>query len=115
MPGSSGTDADGFSITSTNIVDRELGTLSYGFSGPSNLPFQGGCRRVAAPTIRTDVVSSGANRMGNGCIGAFRFDYFNADLANGANPALQVVAGRTALRAAVQRAGPAAEGPVARR
>jgi glucose/arabinose dehydrogenase len=76
-------------ITASNIINNRNGLLFYGY-GPAALPFQGGFICTPTPVKRTPIQLSGGTPTGTNCTGTFTFN-FNAFIASGADPALQVV------------------------
>ena len=78
----------GFAIGAKNILNQTPGLLFYGTSGADLKPFQGGWLCIAAPLLRTIVVSSGGSSSPSAdCTGVLSFD-FNAWIASGVDPAL---------------------------
>jgi catechol 2,3-dioxygenase-like lactoylglutathione lyase family enzyme len=74
----------GFSVSATNVLDKQFGLFFYSKSGPASAPFQGGTLCVMPPLVRTPVQNSGGAPP---CDGLFTID-FNAYVASGADPAL---------------------------
>lgn len=76
-------------VTASNILNNRNGLMFYGY-GTNAAPFQGGFLCVQTPTRRTQIQNSGGSSSGTSCTGTFSFD-FNAFIASGADPLLQVV------------------------
>ncbi len=77
----------GFVIHATQSLDNKAGLLFYSLSGGKITPYQGGFLCVKSPTIRTNLLNSGASGAPP-CTGVFSFD-FNAHIAASGNPTLQ--------------------------
>ena len=82
MPSASA--GSGFTVSVTNVLDKQFGLFFYSRSGPASTPFQGGTLCVMPPVVRTPVHNSGGAPP---CDGVFAID-FNAYVASGADPAL---------------------------
>ncbi len=76
-------------ITAANIQNNRSGVLFYGYQAAIQ-PFQGGFLCVQTPLRRTPLQLSGVGMPGDVCGGRFSFD-FNALIASGIDPALQLV------------------------
>ncbi len=76
-------------VTATQILNNRNGLMFYGY-GTSGSPFQGGFMCVQGPVRRTQIQNSGGASSGTSCTGAFNFN-FNAFIASGVDPLLQVV------------------------
>ncbi len=76
-------------ITATNIQNNRSGVLFYGYQAAIQ-PFQGGFLCVQTPLRRTPLQSAGVGLPNDVCGGRFSFD-FNALIASGIDPALQLV------------------------
>ncbi len=70
-----------------DVLNNKQGLFYYGFSGPSNAPFQGGLKCVADPVRRTALQNSGGFGSFNNCSGVFALD-FSALVSSGADPML---------------------------
>ncbi|HVS12172.1 MAG TPA: RCC1 domain-containing protein, partial [Planctomycetota bacterium] len=80
----SASQGSGFTVSTTNLLDNQIGLYFYSKSGPNNAPFQGGFLCGKAPLVRTPVQNSGGALP---CGGSYTLD-FNAYIASGADPAL---------------------------
>lgn len=65
-----------FFVTAHNVLNQKLGHLFWG-QAPAALPFYGGTKCVAAPTVRTPNQNSGGSLAGNDCTGAYSFQFDN--------------------------------------
>jgi hypothetical protein len=84
---SSASAASGFTITSSNVLNRKTGLFLYGTTGLQQTPFAGGQLCIRAPFRRTPMTSSGGATSGSDCSGSYSID-FNAWIALGRDPAL---------------------------
>jgi catechol 2,3-dioxygenase-like lactoylglutathione lyase family enzyme len=74
----------GFTVRTSNVLDRVFGLYFYSKSGPSNAPFQGGILCAQPPLTQTTPQDSGGTLP---CTGVLQID-FNAWAASGKDPAL---------------------------
>lgn len=65
-----------FFVTAHSVLNQKLGHMFWGQT-PSALPFYGGTKCVAAPTLRTPNQNSGGSAAGNDCTGAYSFQFDN--------------------------------------
>lgn len=63
-----------FLVTATNVINQKSGLLFYSHA-PTSVPFQGGTKCVADPTLRTPSQSSGGAPSGSSCTGGYSFDF----------------------------------------
>lgn len=82
----SATSGQPFAINGSNFVNQKLGLLFYSHA-PAAVPFQGGTKCVASPSVRTIVQTSGGATSGSSCSGAYSFD-FNLRIASGVDASL---------------------------
>lgn len=80
-----------FTITGTNVINRKLGLMFYGY-GSTFTPFQGSTICVQPPLKRMPAQNSGGSSSGTDCTGVLSTD-FNARIQSGIDPGL--VAGAT--------------------
>jgi len=76
-------------VTASNVLSNKNGLMFYGYQTVA-APFQGGFLCVQPPFRRTPLQNSAGNVGANDCSGTFSFD-FNAYIASGVDPLLQVV------------------------
>lgn len=70
--------AGNFAVRANGVLNQKNGLLFWGF-GPLSAPFQGGTLCVAAPTVRTPIVSSnGSLPPANNCTGLYSFTFTTA-------------------------------------
>ena len=81
--------SSGFTLDAAQVVNQKAGLLFYSLQGRQNAPFGGGSLLVVPPLRRTPPLDSGGSLVGADCSGSFHFD-FNAWIASGADPALQL-------------------------
>jgi hypothetical protein len=74
----------GFSISTSNVLNNQVGVFFYSKSGSNHVSFQGGTLCVQPPVKRTMLLNSGGTAP---CAGMFQID-FNAYVASGKDPAL---------------------------
>lgn len=74
--------SSGFTVTASNVRNRQPGILIYSLAGVQQVPFQGGQLCIRPPIVRTPVVNSGGSPTGVDCSGSYVFD-FNAWIASG--------------------------------
>jgi hypothetical protein len=87
----------GYEVLCTNVRNQTRGTLLFSFSGPANLPFQGGTLCVAGPIDRIPAVSSGGALLPqSNCSGVWEVD-FNAHLRQRFPPPSETQTPTTAL------------------
>lgn len=74
--------AGNFAVTAYSVLNQKSGLMFWGVAAGS-APFHGGTLCVAAPTIRTPVVSSGGTALpASDCSGSYRFDFTSAYIAS---------------------------------
>ena len=66
--------AGGFTVTCTNVINNKNGLLFWGRTQTA-VPFDGGWKCVAAPTVRTPIQGSGGSLSGNDCTGSYAFTF----------------------------------------
>ena len=81
--------ATAFLLSAQAVNSGSVGMLVYGTSGPTQARFPGGVRCVAAPRRSTARQLTGGAPGGGDCSGSLALD-FNAHLASGVDPLLQV-------------------------
>jgi len=87
-PPSAGVFVNGFNVTATNILNAKPGLLIISHTGPQAVPLGGGTLCILGPIKRGPGLFSGGVPPG-ACNGNFSMD-FNAYIASGVDPALQV-------------------------
>ncbi|MCC7015520.1 MAG: FG-GAP repeat protein [Planctomycetes bacterium] len=75
-----------FAINASNFLNQKSGLLFYSHA-PAAVPFQGGTKCVASPSVRTLVQTSGGAASGSSCSGTYSFD-FNLRIASGVDASL---------------------------
>jgi hypothetical protein len=83
----SASSSEPFLVRAYLVLNNKNGLFYYGLNGPIAVPFQGGTKCVAAPTVRLPNQGSGGNAGASDCSGFYEFD-FNAYIQSGANPQL---------------------------
>jgi catechol 2,3-dioxygenase-like lactoylglutathione lyase family enzyme len=75
---------NGFTISTSKVLDNRFGLYFYSKSGPTNAAFQGGILCVQPPLVRTMLQNSSGTPP---CGGSFQID-FNVYVASGKDPGL---------------------------
>ena len=85
----SASNASSFTISASNVLNRQNGVFFYGFA-QQIAPFQGGFKYMSNPTKRTPIQNSGGTALpAVDCSGTYSFA-FNAWIQTGLDPALVV-------------------------
>ncbi len=85
----SASNASSFTISASNVLNRQNGVFFYGFA-QQIAPFQGGFKCMSSPSKRTPVQNSGGSALpAVDCSGIYSFA-FNAWIQTGLDPALVV-------------------------
>ena len=85
----SASNASSFTISASNVLNRQNGVFFYGFA-QQIAPFQGGFKYMSSPSKRTPVQNSGGSALpAVDCSGIYSFA-FNAWIQTGLDPALVV-------------------------
>jgi hypothetical protein len=90
---SSASQASGFVVSTTDLVNQKLGILLYGVNGSAATPFAGGLRCITPPVRRTVSASTGGSSLpASDCTGTIAVDMnaFAAGVFGNPSPALSV-------------------------
>lgn len=72
---------DDFVVTASNVLNQRQGLMLWGFA-PAAVPFAGGTRCVAAPSVRMPQQGSGGSASGVDCTGVYTQPFSDAYMAN---------------------------------